>query len=80
MSLEILNQLENKIQQTVSTLNSLQAEVNTLRQQNSQLEQQINEDANELVRLTEECDHLKQEQQVWQQRLQSLLSKIEEIN
>lgn len=79
MSLEILNQLENKIQHTVNTITALQQEIATLKQGNQELEQLINDSSDEMKALRDENEKLKQDQQIWQQRIQTLLSKIGEI-
>ncbi|MWP46132.1 cell division protein ZapB [Gilliamella sp. Pas-s27] len=79
MSLEILNQLENKIQHTVNTITTLQQEIATLKQGNQELEQLINDSSDEIKVLRDENEKLKQDQQLWQQRIQTLLSKIGEI-
>ena len=79
MTLEILNQLENKIQHTVNTITTLQNEIASLKQGNQELEQLINDSSDEMKALREENEKLKQDQQVWQQRIQTLLTKIGEI-
>ncbi|MCX8582063.1 MULTISPECIES: cell division protein ZapB [unclassified Gilliamella] len=79
MSLEILNQLETKIQNTVNTINTLKEEISRLKQGNHELEQLINDSSDEMKALRDENEKLKQDQQVWQQRIQTLLSKIGEI-
>ncbi|PXZ06146.1 cell division protein ZapB [Gilliamella apicola] len=79
MSLEILNQLETKIQNTVNTINTLKQEIAILKQGNQELEQLINESSDEMKTLRDENEKLKQDQQIWQQRIQTLLSKIGEI-
>ena len=79
MSLEILNQLETKIQNTVNTINTLKQEIAILKQGNQELEQLINESSDEMKALRDENEKLKHDQQVWQQRIQTLLSKIGEI-
>ena len=79
MTLEILNQLENKIQHTVNTITTLQNEIATLKQGNQELEQLINDSSDEMKALREQNEKLKQDQQVWQQRIQTLLTKIGEI-
>ncbi|MCX8642366.1 MULTISPECIES: cell division protein ZapB [unclassified Gilliamella] len=79
MSLEILNQLENRIQHTVNTITTLQQEIATLKQGNQELEQLINDSSDEMKALRDENEKLKQDQQIWQQRIQTLLSKIGEI-
>ncbi|MCO6553026.1 MAG: cell division protein ZapB [Gilliamella sp.] len=79
MSLEILNQLESRIQHTINTINTLQQEIATLKKGNQELEQLINDSSDEMKALRDENEKLKQDQQVWQQRIQTLLSKIGEI-
>ncbi|WP_085247826.1 cell division protein ZapB [Gilliamella mensalis] len=79
MSLEILNQLESRIQHTVNTINTLQQEIATLKKGNQELEQLINDSSDEMKVLRDENEKLKQDQQAWQQRIQMLLSKIGEI-
>ncbi|KFA58839.1 hypothetical protein A9G34_07680 [Gilliamella sp. Choc4-2] len=79
MSLEILNQLESKIQHTINTINTLQQEITTLKQGNQELEQLINDSSDEMKALRDENEKLKQDLQLWQQRIQTLLSKIGEI-
>ncbi|MCO6545309.1 MAG: cell division protein ZapB [Gilliamella sp.] len=79
MSLEILNQLESRIQHTINTINTLQQEIATLKKGNQELEQLINDTSDEMKVLRDENEKLKQDQQVWQQRIQNLLSKIGEI-
>lgn len=79
MSFEILNQLETKIQHTVNTINTLQQEIARLKQGNHELEQLINDSSDEMKALRDENEKLKQDQQIWQQRIQTLLTKIGEI-
>lgn len=79
MSLEILNQLEAKIQQTVNTIQLLQQEINLLQQKNQDLEILINDESEDVTRLRNENELLKQEQTVWQERISTLLNKIGEI-
>ena len=79
MSLEILNQLENRIQHTVNVIRTVQQEIAALKQGNQELEQLINDSSDEIKVLRDENEKLKQDQQVWQQRIQTLLNKIGEI-
>lgn len=79
MSLDILNQLETKIQQTVETIELLQLELEELKEKNSQLDQQVSQSAGDLVSLRDENQQLKQEQVLWQERLQGLLSRMKDI-
>ncbi|CAM3882704.1 cell division protein ZapB [Avibacterium avium] len=72
MSLEILDQLEAKIKQAVETIELLQLEVEELKEKNSQAQQQ-----NESLR--NENEQLKSEHQNWQERLRSLLGRIDNV-
>ncbi|MFZ7108984.1 cell division protein ZapB [Avibacterium avium] len=72
MSLEILDQLETKIKQAVETIELLQLEVEELKDKNNQTSQQ-----NETLR--NENEQLKREHQNWQERLRSLLGRIDNV-
>lgn len=65
MSFEILEQFETKIHNLVESLGMQQLELDELREQKQALEQ----DNASLV----------QERQQWQERLQNLLAKVEEV-
>lgn len=80
MSLEILNQLETKIQQTVNTIELLQQEISILQQKNQELEILISEESDEVKNLSNQNEQLRQEQTLWQERISMLLSKIGEIS
>lgn len=80
MSLEILNQLEARIQHTVNTIKTLQDEIDIYKQKNNELEQLINDEAEEMKKLQAENEKLKQEQNLWQERISTLLNKIGEIS
>ncbi|RKS87235.1 cell division protein ZapB [Orbus hercynius] len=80
MSLEILNQLETKIQQTVTTIQSLQREIDELKQKNQDLETLISEESDEVTNLRNQNMALQQEQTAWQERISTLVSKIGEIS
>ncbi|QIQ21262.1 cell division protein ZapB [Zophobihabitans entericus] len=79
MSLDILNQLESKIQQTVETIELLQLEIEDLKGKNRQLEEQAMNSSGSVTALQEENQRLKAEQQQWQDRLQSLLGRMKDI-
>ncbi|AAK03567.1 TPA: cell division protein ZapB [Pasteurella multocida] len=72
MSLEILDQLEEKIKQAVETIQLLQLEIDELKEKNNQSQQ-----ANDALR--SENEQLKSEHQNWQERLRSLLGKIDNV-
>lgn len=80
MSLEILNQLETKIQQTVNTIELLQQEISILQQKNQELEILISEESDEVKNLSNQNEQLRQEQTLWQERISMLLNKIGEIS
>jgi cell division protein ZapB len=80
MSSEILNQLESKIQQAIDTIGLLQLEVEELKEQKQLLDHQLAGANAILVTLQEENQRLKQEQVVWQERLQSLLGRMADLN
>lgn len=72
MSLEILDQLEEKIKQAVETIQILQLEIEELKEKNNR-EQQNNE------QLRNENDQLRAEHDNWQERLRSLLGRIDNV-
>ncbi|MCI7478826.1 cell division protein ZapB [[Pasteurella] aerogenes] len=72
MSLEILDQLDEKIKQAVETIQLLQLEVEELKDKNNQAQQ-----ANEALR--NENEQLKVEHHNWQERLRSLLGRIDNV-
>ncbi|MFD0966680.1 cell division protein ZapB [Seminibacterium arietis] len=72
MSLEILDQLENKIKQAVETIQLLQLEIEELKDKNTQVQQAYDQ-------LRSENDQLKIEHNNWQERLRSLLGHIDNL-
>ncbi|MBR0573944.1 MULTISPECIES: cell division protein ZapB [Pasteurellaceae] len=72
MSVEILDQLEKKIRETVETIQLLQLEVEEFKGKNNELNS-IKE------KLTQENEALKAEQDKWQDRVRSLLGQIDNI-
>lgn len=79
MSLEILDQLEEKIKQAVETIQYLQLEIEDLREKNQQAEQSYSNLTNANEQLRTENEQLKNEHQNWQERLRSLLGKIDNV-
>ncbi|WP_107851159.1 cell division protein ZapB [Oceanimonas marisflavi] len=65
MSFDVLEKLEAKIQTAVDTISLLQMEVDELKEQNG--------------KLGDENQQLRQQQQAWQERLQALLGKIDQV-
>lgn len=72
MSLEVLDQLENKIKQAVETIQLLQLEVDELKEKNSRSQQE-----NDALR--SENEQLRSEHQNIQERLRSLLGITDSI-
>jgi cell division protein ZapB len=66
MSFELLEKLEAKVQSAVENIELLRMEVDDLKEQNAQL--------------GDENARLKQEQSAWQERLQALLGKIDDVD
>ncbi|NHH99032.1 MULTISPECIES: cell division protein ZapB [Oceanimonas] len=65
MSFDVLEKLEAKIQTAVDTISLLQMEVDELKEQNGKLD--------------DENQQLRQQHQAWQDRLQALLGKIDQV-
>ena len=72
MSLEILDQLEDKIKQAVETIQLLQLEVEELKEQNGQSQQAVEA-------LRNENEQLKNEHSNWQEHNRSLLGKFDNV-
>ncbi|WP_096619535.1 cell division protein ZapB [Candidatus Enterovibrio altilux] len=79
MSLEILEQLEAKVQMVVDTVSLLHVEIAELKVKNEILGQESDTVRKSCDVLEQENAHLRTNQNAWQQRICSLLSKIEEI-
>jgi len=65
MNFDVLEKLENKVQAAVDTISLLQMELEELKEENAQL---VNTNT-----------ELKGQQDVWQDRLRSLLGKMDEV-
>lgn len=65
MNFDVLDRLENKVQTAVDTISLLQMELEELKEENAQL--------------TNTNAELKGQQDVWQERLRSLLGKMDEV-
>jgi len=65
MNFDVLDKLENKVQTAVDTISLLQMELEELKEENAQLQSSNTE--------------LKSEQEAWQDRLRSLLGKMDEV-
>lgn len=79
MSFEVFEKLEAKVQQAIDTITLLQMEIEELKEQNSALQQEAQQASGSTASLMQENQQLKEEQQVWQDRLRTLLGKMEEV-
>ena len=79
MSFEVFEKLEAKVQQAIDTITLLQMEIEELKEQNTNLAQQVQQANGNQESLVRENTQLKEEQVVWQERLRSLLGKMEEV-
>ncbi|NKI73026.1 cell division protein ZapB [Dickeya sp. CFBP 2040] len=79
MSFEVFEKLEAKVQQAIDTITLLQMEIEELKEKNNTLSQEVESMAGNRDALMRENEQLKQEQQVWQERLRALLGKMEEV-
>jgi len=79
MSLEVLEQLEAKIQTAVDTITLLQMELEEVKQQNVQLDQETSSLRQECSELEKQKQQMSEEQEAWQQRIRVLLGKMEDV-
>lgn len=79
MSFEVFEKLESKVQQAIDTITLLQMEIDELKDKNGALAQEVENAKSGTETLVRENEQLKQEQQVWQERLRTLLGKMEEV-
>lgn len=79
MSFEVFEKLEAKVQQAVDTITLLQMEIDELKEKNHALKQDMDKSAGEHSQLISDNQQLRQEQAQWQERLRSLLGKMEEV-
>lgn len=66
MSLEVLEQLEAKVQSAVDNISLLKMELDELKEQNGKLQN--------------ENQQLRNDQAAWQDRLRALLGKMDQVN
>ena len=78
MSLEVFEKLESKVQQAIDTITLLQMEIEELKEKNNTLAQEVQSAQHSREELERENGQLK-EQQGWQDRLQALLGRMEEV-
>ncbi len=79
MSLEVFEKLESKVQQAIDTITLLQMEIEELKEKNNALSQEVHNAQNGREDLERENNQLKEQQHGWQERLQALLGRMEEV-
>jgi cell division protein ZapB len=79
MSLEILEQLEAKVQMAVDTISLLQMEIEDLKEQNESLATETNQLKSSRAELEQKNEEVLKEQQAWQERIRGLLGKMEDV-
>ncbi|ROP56201.1 cell division protein ZapB [Enterobacter sp. BIGb0383] len=79
MSLEVFEKLESKVQQAIDTITLLQMEIEELKEKNGSLVQEIQSAQQGREDLERENNQLKEQQSGWQDRLQALLGRMEEV-
>ncbi|OTA14808.1 septal ring assembly protein ZapB [Xenorhabdus vietnamensis] len=79
MSFEVFEKLESKVQQAIDTITLLQMEMEELKEKNAVLSQDVQNMTDSRDSLVRENEQLKQEQSAWQERLRTLLGKMEDV-
>ena len=79
MSLEVFEKLEAKVQQAIDTITLLQMEIEELKEKNNTLVQEVQSAQHGREELERENSQLKEQQNGWQERLQALLGRMEEV-
>ena len=79
MSLEVFEKLEAKVQQAIDTITLLQMEIVVLKDKNISLSQEVQNAQHQREELERENNHLTEQQNGWQERLQALLCRMEDV-
>jgi len=79
MSLEVFEKLEAKVQQAIDTITLLQMEIEELKEKNNSLTQEVQAAQHSREELERENNSLREQQNGWQDRLQALLGRMEEV-
>ncbi|ADO46365.1 protein of unknown function DUF904 [[Enterobacter] lignolyticus SCF1] len=79
MSLEVFEKLEAKVQQAIDTITLLQMEIEELKEKNNSLSQEVQNAQQGREALEHENSQLREQQHGWQERLQALLGRMEEV-
>ena len=79
MSFEVFEKLEAKVQQAIDTITLLQMEIEELKEKNNSLSQGMQTAQHSREELERENHQLREQQHGWQERLQALLGRMEEV-
>ncbi len=79
MSLEVLEQLEAKVQTAVDTIALLQMEVEELKERNETLASEANGLKGNSAELEQQNQQMREEHTAWQERIRNLLGKMDDV-
>ena len=79
MSLEVFEKLESKVQQAIDSISLLQMEIEELKEKNNSRAQEVQTAQHGREELERENNQLREQQNGWQERLQALLGRMEEV-
>lgn len=86
MSFEVFEKLEAKVQQAVDTITLLKMEIDELKEKNNALTREVESKSHEIEsnvagrqQLVQENEKLKEEQHIWQERLRTLLGRMDDV-
>ncbi len=79
MSLEVLEQLEAKVQTAVDTIALLQMEVEELKERNETLASEANGLKDNSAELEQQNQQMREEHTAWQERIRNLLGKMDDV-
>ena len=75
----MFEKLDSKVQLAIDTITVLQIEIEELKEKNNSLSQEVQNAQHQREELERENNHLKEQQNGWQERLQALLGRMEEV-
>jgi len=75
----VFEKLESKVQQAIDTITLLQMEIEELKEKNNSLSQEVQNAQHSREELERENHQLREQQNGWQDRLQALLGRMEEV-
>ena len=79
MSLEILEQLEVKVQTAVDTISLLQMEIEELKEKNHSLLQEVESERSSRTETEQQAQKARDDQAAFEARIRGLLGKMEDV-